>query len=733
MCLVHENQDCIIDLVRNLHYLDPHSKIILYNGGTNSVLFDNFPFERYGAIIHPTPKALKWGWLHDFAIDCMEYAINHPDLDFDLITVVDSDQLLCGKNYSAYVADTFHDNPRLGMLGQVAIRLNIDTRIDPAITAYAEKDLWQPFLETLLNGKEAFLHWTFWPSTAFTYEASVDLVRLFRTNLELHAILKKTKIWASEEILLPTLTIALGYTIVENPCVYDFVKYRALYTTNDIKQAIEKEDAFWIHPVERKINDSNRIYIRNTFKDYISDSLFYSSIHLESLIYKIKVKVNYIEGWLQEDEIELLAAICYSKAQTKANPILVEIGSYCGKATAVMALASKEINNRTKLFAIDDFSGRLGAEDIRIDSYSPSFEKFQNTLEQTETIDEVIIIKDTPCLVDFKHEIDLLLVDGLHDYANVARDFYNYEMHLKSDSILLFHDYDIGFPGVTHFVNELIYNGNYQTLGKRNSLIALKKIETHSTEISKPSIEIDNTEEIIEKKDPMVSCIMPTYNRSEFINDAITQFLNQDYQNKELIIIDDSPVSIAHLVPESAIINYTYLNEKLDLGSKRNLACEKAKGKIIIHLDDDDFYTSDWVQKQVSFLMEKKLEITGLASPVFYNKDEDNFWQYIYPERERPWVYGATLCYTKEFWQTNRFPATHCGEDNAFVWNDGVKKILPHHAVASYLGQIHSENTSPKQIGDTRWQKLEDDELVNTILASHQIKSSVSSTQMLRR
>ncbi|OMQ08168.1 glycosyltransferase [[Flexibacter] sp. ATCC 35103] len=717
MCLVHENQDCIIDLVRNLHYLDPASRIILYNGGTNTALFDNFPFKQYNAIIYPNPKTLKWGWLHDFAIDCMEYAI--INLDFDLITVVDSDQLLSGKNYSAYVADTFHNNPNLGMLGQVATRIDADTKIDPAITAYAEKDLWIPLLEKLPNGKEAFLHWTFWPSTAFTYAAAVDLVRLFRTNLELQFILEKTKIWASEEILLPTLTIALGYTIVENPCVYDFVKYRASYTTHDIKQAIENENAFWIHPIERKINNTNRIYVRNAFNDYIKDSFSVSSIHLESLINKIKKRVNTIEGWLYEDEIELLATICYTKAQTKKAPVLVEIGSYCGKATVVMALAAKEINNKTKVFAIDDFSGRLGAEDTRIDFYAPSLEKFEHTLQQTETIDDVTIIKNIPSLIDFKEEIDVLLVDGLHDYANVARDFYNYEKHLKPDSILLFHDYDTAFPGVTHFVNELLYSSNYQILGKRDSLVALKKIETQSKQTSESSIKIAaNNEEIIDKKEPMVSCIMPTYNRSEFITNAINQFLHQDYQNKELIIIDDSQMSIDNLVPESNLIKYIYLNEKLNLGSKRNMACKIAKGEIIVHLDDDDYYAPDWLQKQITFLIEKKLDITGLAAPVFHKKDEDSFWQYTYPEKDKPWVYGATLCYTKQFWQANPFPASNCGEDNAFVWNENVKNILANDAITSYLGQIHTKNTSPKQIRHERWKKLENNKLVQNILDS---------------
>jgi hypothetical protein len=30
-CLVHESRDCVIDLVRNLHALDPASLILLYN------------------------------------------------------------------------------------------------------------------------------------------------------------------------------------------------------------------------------------------------------------------------------------------------------------------------------------------------------------------------------------------------------------------------------------------------------------------------------------------------------------------------------------------------------------------------------------------------------------------------------------------------------------------------------------------------------------------------------
>lgn len=709
MCLVHENQDCIIDLVRNLNHLDPGSKIILYNGGTNADLFRYFPFEQYGAVLHPSPRPLKWGWLHDFALDCMEFAIEN--YEFDLITVVDSDQLAIGRNYSDFVTKAFRDNPDLGMFGQIASRIGQDTLIDPAVTAYLEKDVWESYLEKLPNGKEAFLHWTFWPSTAFSYKASVDLVRLFRTDERLKEILKSTKIWASEEILFPTLTIALGYTIVENPFSYEYVKYKSIYSDLDIKQACEKADGFWIHPVERKINDRNRVAIRNSFDNYVVATKRKTEV-IDVDTHAIFQKTKHIEGWLGYDEMELLLATCSKKVATKENPVVVEIGSYCGKATAAMALATQEINSNTAIIAIDDFTGRLGAEDTRIDNYGSCFEKLQQTLNGLAIQDRVEVIQEKPYLVHFTKEIDILLIDGLHDYANVARDFYTYEKNVCPDGIILFHDYSSHFPGVVAFVDELAAKGCYQVVDLKSSLVVLKR-----TGIANDSIDFHTA--TTEKELPLVSCIMPTYNRPEFISQAVQQFLEQDYPNKELVIIDDSPVSIKVLIPDSDLIHYTYQKEKSDLGTKRNLACEKAKGEIIVHLDDDDYYAPDWLSKQVSFLTEQGLEITGLSAPVFYDKSNADVWQYIYPEKEKPWVYGATLCYTKKLWQSNPFPTVDCGEDNMFVWSSNVKKVRPHEEIESYVGQIHDSNTSPKT-KNSRWHKLKK-ELASRILTYHRL------------
>ncbi|HWF90349.1 MAG TPA: glycosyltransferase, partial [Pyrinomonadaceae bacterium] len=86
---------------------------------------------------------------------------------------------------------------------------------------------------------------------------------------------------------------------------------------------------------------------------------------------------------------------------------------------------------------------------------------------------------------------------------------------------------------------------------------------------------------------PLVSCIMPTYNRRLFVPQAIRCFLRQDYPNLELLVVDDGPNPVADCVPESDRIRYIRLDNRATVGAKRNLACEQARGEFIVHWDDD--------------------------------------------------------------------------------------------------------------------------------------------------
>src|SRR4029079_18168338 len=128
-CLVHESKECIIDLVRNLHYQDPDSIILLYNGGTDYSLFESdFSFEKFGAFIHPDPSPVKHGYLHNFALSCMDFALKN--FSFDCMEMGDSDQLMLRENYSAYLKQSFALSANVGMLSNKPRRLTFNDNTD---------------------------------------------------------------------------------------------------------------------------------------------------------------------------------------------------------------------------------------------------------------------------------------------------------------------------------------------------------------------------------------------------------------------------------------------------------------------------------------------------------------------------------------------------------------------------------------------------------------------------
>ena len=117
----------------------------------------------------------------------------------------------------------------------------------------------------------------------------------------------------------------------------------------------------------------------------------------------------------------------------------------------------------------------------------------------------------------------------------------------------------------------------------------------------------------------LVSCIMPTANRQKYIPIALNHFLAQDYPNKELVIIDDGKESIALLLPDDPRIKYFYTEPLGTVGIKRNFACNKAKGEIIMHWDDDDWYANDWISRQVHFLSTSDADICGIEHTHFFH------------------------------------------------------------------------------------------------------------------
>lgn len=478
--LVHEQKDCVSDLVHNLHHHDPTSVILLYNGGTDKeLLADCSDLEKYGVICYPKPASQKWGYLYSFAVQCMEFAL--LNLEFDAITFVDSDQLFLRSGYVQHIGEYLNSRKNVGMLSSMPHKVESDNQlVHPATQAFREYNLWKPFLQNFDKGESKFVHWTFWPSTVFTHDAARDLVHLIKSNNQLRSILQNTKIWASEEIILPTLTSLLGYEIALNPCSYDFIKYKKEFTIGEASEALNQTDAYWIHPVKREYNHPLRNYIRQHFNQYNND--LSRNSYIEKSIPKICTPsllsaIKKIQGWLSDNEAMLLIVVAQKACADLTPPhSIVEIGSYHGKSTVVFGTIIKAISPGGRIYAIDTHDGKLGAIDKGLQSFPPSFESFKKNLVKENLTDVVEVIKDRSENVDLKIPISVLFIDGFHDYTSVANDFAHFSGDLRKGGYVAFHDYADYFPGVKLFVDELLNRGMYRKFNKADSLIVLEKV-----------------------------------------------------------------------------------------------------------------------------------------------------------------------------------------------------------------------------------------------------------------
>ncbi len=207
------------------------------------------------------------------------------------------------------------------------------------------------------------------------------------------------------------------------------------------------------------------------------------------------------------------------------------------------------------------------------------------------------------------------------------------------------------------------------------------------------------------QKKPLVSCIMPTANREKYLHGAIQQFLNQDFKEKELVILDDGERPVKHLIPKDDQIKYHRFDKRMRLGEKRNLGCKYAKADVIMHWDDDDFYASNWISYQYAILQSKGADVCGLSKVYFYHLDDNQAWKYEYPKDEKSWVAGATMAYAKNYWKHHPFPNINVGEDNVFVWAAGAK-VYAHHYFDGFVARIHDKNTSPKKTHSSRWEEV---------------------------
>lgn len=205
---------------------------------------------------------------------------------------------------------------------------------------------------------------------------------------------------------------------------------------------------------------------------------------------------------------------------------------------------------------------------------------------------------------------------------------------------------------------------------------------------------------------PLVSAIMPTANRRWCVAQSIQYFLRQDYPHKELIIVDDGLDRIEDLVPPHPDIRYLRHQGPLVTGTKRNIACDAARGDLILHWDDDDWQAPWRIRYQVAEHITAGKPVSGLQTFVGFRASHGDAWEYHY-HGSAPFIYGATLCYDKSRWQRKHFQDCQIGEDTFFVGSLPIGQWHVCQDSRFLVLLIHPNNTSRKQLTSSSWKALD--------------------------
>lgn len=116
---------------------------------------------------------------------------------------------------------------------------------------------------------------------------------------------------------------------------------------------------------------------------------------------------------------------------------------------------------------------------------------------------------------------------------------------------------------------------------------------------------------------PLISVIVPTYERSTLLPRALDSIFAQTWPNIEVVVVDDNipgssweAETAAVLVPYRDRPNFVYLKTtgKTGGGAARNFAIRRCTGDYIAFLDDDDRFLPDKLEKQYRFIEEYDLD-----------------------------------------------------------------------------------------------------------------------------
>lgn len=137
------------------------------------------------------------------------------------------------------------------------------------------------------------------------------------------------------------------------------------------------------------------------------------------------------------------------------------------------------------------------------------------------------------------------------------------------------------------------------------------------------------------QNEPLVSVIIPTYNRGRLILNSVTSVLNQTYKNIELIVVDDcstdNTIGILEKINDKRLKFIRHPKNK-GQNAARNTGIKASIGEYIAHHDSDDIWHLNKLEVQIKKLKDVNTDVLCCQTAV--NDEDTHKYLYNHPNEE---------------------------------------------------------------------------------------------------
>ena len=183
-----------------------------------------------------------------------------------------------------------------------------------------------------------------------------------------------------------------------------------------------------------------------------------------------------VEGWLTDDEGELLFNLARACSGRGA---IVEIGSWKGKSTIWLGKGTMA-GNRATVWAVDPHTG--SEEHHQAFGKVWTFDDFRRNIIASglEGIVVPVLKPSKDAAIEFKSPVELIFIDGSHDYDSVKADFEAWFPKVTEGGIMAFHD-SIHGDGPRRVVEDNVYTSKNFTVARlAGSITYARKVARNS-------------------------------------------------------------------------------------------------------------------------------------------------------------------------------------------------------------------------------------------------------------